>query len=239
MGLFLEFEKNGLTKQVEIVPNLMIGRSKGQIILPDSKVSSLHAMVERQRDGSLSLVDQSSRNGIVVNKKRMCFVRLAHGVSFAVGRTTFTVVEIENTHATVVTDDDDIETKATIDTWQKHLWDLATAAAGDLKINKKKQVTPFEPALELEIIQGRQFKTKWTLGYGPRFIGPLSMEFPLLEPHSPEICFAVRQSKKGPEFITQHPDKVLLNGKPKKTEILKSGDEISIHDTKIKVNFIL
>jgi len=71
---------------------VLIGRDaiKCQIVLMDPEVSSIHAIVRRGVLG-LTLEDQNSSNGTLLNGQRINKADLTHGDEFVVGSTTFTV----------------------------------------------------------------------------------------------------------------------------------------------------
>src|SRR5687768_9805189 len=56
------------------------------LALADSKVSRIHAVIER-RDGAFVVVDQGSRNGTWVNRRRVPEHRLAAGDVLRIGHT--------------------------------------------------------------------------------------------------------------------------------------------------------
>lgn len=71
---------------------IRIGRDskKCQIVLNDTEVSSVHAIL-RKTPMSLSLEDQNSSNGTILNGQRINKSELTNGDEFIVGSTTFTV----------------------------------------------------------------------------------------------------------------------------------------------------
>lgn len=71
---------------------IFIGRdsAKCQIVLNDSEVSSIHAIL-RKTPMSLTLEDQNSSNGTILNGQRINKSELNNGDEFIVGSTTFTV----------------------------------------------------------------------------------------------------------------------------------------------------
>lgn len=71
---------------------IFIGRDskKCQIVLNDSEVSSIHAILKKT-SMSLTLEDQNSSNGTILNGQRINKAELNNGDEFIVGSTTFTV----------------------------------------------------------------------------------------------------------------------------------------------------
>ncbi|MEZ4871424.1 MAG: FHA domain-containing protein [Bdellovibrionales bacterium] len=101
--------------------------------------------------------------------------------------------------------------------------------------NQPRPMEPLVPGIRLVFIQGPQVNTAWTIGYGPREIGPESSEFPIIEQNIPDICFLLKPTSQGVMFETSNPHTVLLNNKSIKSDILKSGDVIRIGDSAIEV----
>jgi S-DNA-T family DNA segregation ATPase FtsK/SpoIIIE len=68
-------------------PQVLIGRSEGDIVVEDSKVSRSHCVLE-VHDLAALLVDLDSANGTFVNGKRVACSQLDHMSEFRVGNTT-------------------------------------------------------------------------------------------------------------------------------------------------------
>jgi pSer/pThr/pTyr-binding forkhead associated (FHA) protein len=73
-------------------PETFIGRDekKCQIVLKDSEVSAVHAVI-RKKHYSCEIEDLKSKNGIVHNGKRINKIDLANGDQFSIGTTNFLV----------------------------------------------------------------------------------------------------------------------------------------------------
>src|SRR5690242_8480975 len=80
-------------------PGVRIGRKRGDVIIPDSRMSAVHASVA-ERSGVLTLVDEGSSNGIRVGKQRVNELVLTSGALFQLGETCFEVVR-EGPHQSV------------------------------------------------------------------------------------------------------------------------------------------
>lgn len=76
------------------------GREKGEIVLKDPKVSSQHALVKKSLMGQLTLTDQRSKNGIIVEGKRVDRIKLKDGVEFRIGANLFQVEVVARGTAT-------------------------------------------------------------------------------------------------------------------------------------------
>ncbi|MBC86846.1 MAG: hypothetical protein CL677_06660 [Bdellovibrionaceae bacterium] len=113
--------------------------------------------------------------------------------------------------------------------------DQAIESVGRHVENDVQSMQPFVPGIRLVFTQGPQLNTTWTLGYGPRSVGPDSSEFPIIEQNVPGVCFTLYPTEKGVMFQTDHPDKIKLNGASIKIEILSDGDSIKIGESAIEV----
>ena len=73
-----------------------IGRDKiCDIFVADPHISRKHASVDLVSDGSMTLIDLGSTNGILVNGKKVPSAILQTGDSFTIGQTTFNVMSDE------------------------------------------------------------------------------------------------------------------------------------------------
>jgi pSer/pThr/pTyr-binding forkhead associated (FHA) protein len=72
-------------------PQVVIGRTTGDIVIADSKVSSIHCVVEVHGPSAL-LVDLESGNGTFVRGKKVVSSELDHMSEFRVGKTTLMFV---------------------------------------------------------------------------------------------------------------------------------------------------
>ena len=69
-----------------------IGRDRiCDIFVPDPHISRKHASVDLVSDGSMTLIDLGSTNGILVNGRKVPSAILQPGDSFVIGQTTFKV----------------------------------------------------------------------------------------------------------------------------------------------------
>lgn len=121
--------------------------------------------------------------------------------------------------------------------WNDVLAEFAVELSGSIP-DQPKAIVPFNPALKFTFIGGLQAETEWTIGYGPRRVGSLSIDLPILEPSAPDVCFELVPSPDGVTFRTNHPKNVRLNGAETKLQALQSGDVIGIGATQIEVEFL-
>ncbi|MFN7729750.1 MAG: FHA domain-containing protein [Bdellovibrio sp.] len=209
-----------------------IGRSTGEVLLDDAKVSSLHAQVEADKRGSLVLADRDSANGLKINGNKVKRVALLLGVRFQVGRTTLRVAEIsdEKPPERVIP----IQTRA----WKDVLLEKVPIRANKNRDNSM-TVEAFRPALQLDFIEGQQMDHQVLLGYGPRRFGSDVLDVELIEPLCPPLAFEIRSEGGAAYFKTQYPKLVLLNDVATTEAPLKEGDRIRIGQTLIQVSFAL
>lgn len=265
MALYLVVKAGPLRgKRFPIEKGFVVSREKGQICLEDPKVSRRHAEVIQDSKGQLLLKDLGSRNGLKVQGKKKTQVPLLPGTKVVVGKTELEVVESQSSNgpsqggqplATKVSPDPSHKapssniwatskpppTDASKEVelppleWHEVLGQICKGAEKSTK-DKGKNLLPFTPPVSLCFSRGLQAETQWTLGYGPRQAGQRSADLPILDDRAPDVCFELRPTSKGPEFLTQHPQQVLLNDQPIKSDVLKDGDTITINDILITVS---
>jgi pSer/pThr/pTyr-binding forkhead associated (FHA) protein len=248
--LFLELlngPKKG--KKIEIFDQMIIGRSKSDLILQDSKASSQHAKIIEE-NGIYTLKDLGSRNGLKVGKKKLTKLVLSPGVEVQIGSHLMKVSEIsdkaikERLQKPKPTPEAHLpKNVATLHkvlpkkklTWQESIGVFLKAAIE----NSENQVNPklmvFDKTCKLQFLDGIQTSSTYELQYGPRNFGNACLEFPIYEEDAPDLCFQITQAEEGLSFYTPYPETVLLNGQGHSVQILKNNDEIQINNTIIKV----
>jgi len=209
---------------------LRVGRTTGEILLDDPKVSSLHAQVESDGRGGYVLVDRGSANGLRINSQRVKRVAMLLGVRFQVGKTTLKVIE------SFSQEEDLPPLQEARRTWQEVLiQEVPNLATRNL--DQEMRVEAFRPALQLDFVRGVQFEQSILLGYGPRRFGSDVLDIELMEALCPPVAFELRPQQGETIFYTQYPKLVLLNGAPVAESSLKEGDRIQIGQTLIQVSF--
>ncbi|MFN7454014.1 MAG: FHA domain-containing protein [Pseudobdellovibrionaceae bacterium] len=196
-----------------------LGRSTGEILLPDPKISALHAQVEIDQNGQYFLVDRGSSNGIKVDGERVDRMPISQGVIFQVGKTLLRVVlETEP--------EDEEETRPRVQTWKDSLFESLPRMK---KANAPSDGTlqPFRKRVFLEFASGPQAPKKLALGYGPRHFGRDSLDFELIEPLAEAKSFRIVPVSGNPTLQPLQ-DGVLLNGVEAGEVELKDGDEIKL-----------
>ncbi len=208
-----------------------IGRTTGEIRLNDTKVSSLHAQIEKDAKGGLVLADRDSANGLKISGQKVKRVAMLLGVTFQVGRTSFRVVEVNADEAAPFS-----EIKPQSRPWK----DILTEKV-PLRPNKNHEETArveaLRPALHLEFIEGQQLEQRVELGYAPRRFGSDVLDIEIAEPLCPPLAFEILSEEGLALFRTPYPKLVLLNNQPVSEAPLKEGDKIRIGQTLIQVSF--
>jgi hypothetical protein len=232
MALYLEvIEGPESGQKFKLVPGVRMGRTTGEILLSEPKMSALHAQVTGFENSKLYLIDSGSSNGIKLDGKRVSKLLLLPGVIFYIGKTSFRVFqqdEVEDAPAPL------IETDHWIEILKTHIPHLQAQNS-----SQSEKILPFSSLIELHFIEGVQADRKVTLGYGPRKAGQAVLDIELQDPISPEIAFEIRPLEDGTIlFQTVHSDIVLLNDTSLSAESLKSGDQIRIGSSLIEVRFI-
>ena len=237
MALFLEVTSGAEEGQrFKILPGVRVGRTTGEIILSEPKMSALHAQVKSSENGKLYLVDSGSSNGIKINGNKVQKVALMPGVTFKIGKTTFKVVEEEE--ATFFGEEPAAEGEEPQITWKTT---LSTELADlDLRnVSPIHPIMPFSSLVELHFVEGVQTDTKVVLGYGPRKAGSAVLDVELQDPASPDIAFELIPLEDGSIlFRTAHPELILLNDHSFASENLKTGDQIRVGTSLIEVKLV-
>ena len=76
------------------------------------------------------------------------------------------------------------------------------------------------------------------MGYGPRIVGSISLDFRLFEDNLPDYSFELYPTQKGATFKTQQPHIIQLNNCRLSSSDISEGDLIFIKDTQIQVHFL-
>lgn len=233
MTLFIEILDGDLKgTRAPLREGLTFGRVGCDVNLQDPKVSSKHARVEVRDDGLFWLIDLGSSNGIRSEKLKLTEMPLRAGMAFRLGSTNMEVRD----PAEMALDFDPQPER--IPSWFDRVRELSEKGIKQA-IMVSREVLPFPQVVKLEFSRGPQTGTHYYLGYGPRDLGPTSLDLPLFEPGLPSKCLQLRPENDA-AILKVHADslgKVLLNGRFVETSPLKAGDMIDIGNTRIQVDF--
>lgn len=73
--------------------NILGRQEEGDIQIKDPHVSRRHISIDVLPDGTMTLMDLGSSNGLLINKKKVANAILKSGDSFTIGTTTFIIEE--------------------------------------------------------------------------------------------------------------------------------------------------
>lgn len=228
MAVFIEIiEGEGLGSRFRVIEGLTIGRTQGDIILKDSKISAKHAYIDFDLiKKQFVLMDNNSSNGIYISQHRVKKVSLIHGVTFQLGKIGFKVVHVKD-------EEMPLDFKET-DNWKINLKNLLPK----LNIQNTEEIVKqsvFVPLVRLKFLTGIQADEIISVAYGPRTLGSDSPNLRLLDKEAPSISFILTPTSEGPRYSTPHPDLVLLNDANVESDFLKDGDIIQVGQTKLQV----
>lgn len=206
----------------------VLGRTKADIILKDSKVSSSHAKVSVDAAGRYFMVDLDSANGLTIGDQRVKRVSLLTGLVFQIGRLSFRVHEGGT---------QDIERLGILKPWRSRLIELLKPInlKDDYIANSGR---PFVPAVQLDFIQGIQNSQSITFYYGPRLVGRRSLDLEIFDPEAPEKVFELIPQGRSAKVHVFDPQKVLINNCSLSEHLLATGDLISFGNTLIQVTYV-
>ncbi len=213
----------------ELSDGLLIGRRAAGIRLNDAKISSEHAKIVQNEDGTFEVQDLGSKNGILNDGERVESIVLNPGTEFEIGPFRLAVFELNPAQKKK-------PEKKPKRKWNEVLTSFLRKTTFRVE-NNPKTLEPMRPALVLDFLKGPQAETRWVLGYGPRRIGRSSIDLPVFEEKASDFCFEVFPSEEGIGFKALGKE-VRLNGKSVSTEILRVGDRIQIFGTEMEVDFI-
>lgn len=230
MALYLQIlDGDQKDQQFRLLDGTRIGRSIGEILIKDPKVSSLHAQVERDKKGQLYLVDRGSTNGLKINNQKVQKIALIPGVRFEIGKIPFKIIQIEAKGPDLAEED--------LGSWISTLKKEISTLTG-LPSASSSEIHPFKIPIQLEFLTGPQCGEKILLGYGPRTFGCLNLDIEVQDTSLNSKGFTLSPDKSDVK-ITQHQDDIYLNGQKISAETsLRESDVIAFGSTKIRVHFL-
>lgn len=200
-------------KIFNIKDGLLIGRTQGDIILKDSLVSSKHAKIYISDNQVPLLVDQDSKNKILVNNKEHDELILQDGTQFSIGKTQFKVAFV-------------LEPQELFINFMKK--QLPSVKDTSLPLQA------FKKPISLVFLSGLQKGQKYYISYGPRYFGSHFIDCPLLDEQAPKTAFAIIPEKESCIFMTKQQKIVMFNGTNTTKSLIKNKDYVLIGDTKLQ-----
>ena len=216
-------------KIFQVEENIILGRSKGNILLEDPKVSNPHAQIHKSNNQYV-LKNLSSKRGIHYQDKTVPLVVLQPGVVFQLGSTVFQVDKGFS--------EQDFSSDSSVREFKEENKELfieqLESSLGILK-DESKALSFLKNPIKLQFEKGVQKDVCWNISYLPRRIGSMEADLPLIDPHAPEISFEIFLEKEKIIFLTYHKDIVLLNYQHIQKKTLKHGDIIIVGAAYIRV----
>ena len=201
-------------RRFPITETVLLGRSKGDILLEDGATSNPHAEIKVHEGGVVMIVDKASKNGIYVNGVKKIKSILEEGSVFQIGNIKFEVQSIDDPK----------------DTWFQNL----IKASKDIE-NQPQHLESFHKEVYLHFLEGPQEGKVELLTYGPRSFGSELVEGALFDEQAQGTTFTLSPKDEDVIFQTPCPQTVFLNNKSQAEAKIKNGDLISVGWTTIKV----
>ncbi len=234
MALYLEVvEGDNLGAKFKIFPGVRIGRSAADIILDDPRVSGLHAQVEKNAKEQLVLLDKNSSNGLWINFRRVKRVTMLPGVTFSVGKSVFKVIDhIPGVQPGML--------KGGAYSWQLVLLEAihSLTLVDQVADLNKAALQPFHRPLQLKFILGLQAGREILIGFGPRLFGKSQADFMVQEPGLGDVFFSIEPLEDGALLKDNSLGQVKINKRVMSQCFLKNGDEVSLGNTVIKIQYL-
>ena len=222
MILRLEFLEGPLSgHRMSVNQRTQVGRAKGELVVPDAKLSGSHMFFEKESDsGQWCIVDDNSRNGVWVNGLRETRAILKDGDKIQFG---------ESVIHCLITDGALKAPSKVIEQWVE-----AQSKKLITHPNVKSEICP---EIRLKAIQGIQYGQTWDIFYGPRKAGKQHMDICLFEEFAPEEAFEIMVKGRYAYFQTEHQGRVKINNQELKSKQFEPGDVISVGETQLLVEF--
>lgn len=221
-------------KNIELKSGLIIGRAKGNLIIDDERISSVHAEIQVNNQGEFFLVDKDSRNGIKVQGKRITKLLLSQGTIFQIGNTLVETIYVKSSPKSLKTESFDNLIEDAIDSIED--MDI-------LQFNTSKPIF-FENPIKFSVIQGIQLNQSWQIEYGPYRFGSGCVGGILIGDNMPTEVFEILENQSGKLIRVLTSERIVkLNTIPLVSEsLIDNGDIIGIHlsdkeVTRIKIEF--
>lgn len=215
-------------KKFLIEKGIKLGRTQGNLLIPDEKASSLHAEVQLDNKNQLILVDLQSSNGLSIQGKKVKKVSLLLGVRFYIGSTEIQVVDIPDYLAGMAA-----ARKSPEETLSEQFFNIR----GENNL-RPDPVEVFKRPLSLTFIEGIQLDTVYFLSFGPRICGKHHWDIGLTDYRAPLKCFKITPSEEGALIQNLSKKEVLLNNLDFETAVLKEGDIINIGYNSLRVTYV-
>lgn len=220
-------------KIFQIEENIILGRSTGNILLKDPKVSNPHAQIHKSNDQYI-LKDLSSKRGIYYQDGTVAHLILQPGVAFQLGSTIFQVDEKPSEQHFPSVAGQELKGEAGEDLKTQLIKQLEFSL--NVVKDQNRSLNFLKNPICLQFEKGVQKGTCWNVSYLPRKVGSIEADLPLIDPQAPKVSFELFLEKENIMFSTCHTDVVLLNYRQVQKEQLKHGDLIVVGSAYIRVS---
>lgn len=223
MPLYLSTEFNGSESQIYLLRSgMLLGRDGPDVKIPDSRVSSPHALI-RKVDQKWVLSDLQSSNGTFSGGQRITEIEISVGTVFVLGKTTFKVIS---------------EVPKELKPWKAALHAKFVELFQSTNVPSAQETSPFPKIVSLCFVQGPLSGKTYELGFGPRTLGRLTSDLPLFDPDLPPLCLRIFAQQKDCLIQNLGGDKILLNGRTFSTEKIYGREILVLGAHKIEVNLV-
>ncbi len=217
----------------EVSSGHVIGRARGNIILEDERISSVHAEIQMNNQGEMFLVDKDSRNGIKVQGKRITKLLITPGTIFQVGNTLIEVF-LANPKPKMISSE--ISQESLISQAKNII------ESTEVKHKPLEGMRFFSSTLRLDVIQGLQLDQAWELEYGPYRFGSGCVGGILVGKNYPPEIFEITELNSKVVVRALSKNRILsLNSIPIVNEsLVENGDILSVETEdilRIKISF--
>lgn len=238
MILKITYQKDS-QRFIPVQEGVTLGHSKSDVIIKDPLLSSPHIKVEKMKNIYL-LRDLNSKEGLVLNAKKVQFLILEQGVKCQIGSTTIEVVSNDDVTSSI----EKIKHKEEV----SEIGDNKTSFAKDIKLlkaegaqlkNKLSKIHFLKNPIKVSFEQGVQKGQSWKISYLPRKIGSMDADLPLIDPTLDKVSFGLILQKEEPFLQLEEEEKFLVNyKKPRRKKIkLKNKDLIIVGTSYMRFEF--
>ena len=211
---------------IQLSPQLVLGRSKGDVLLQDESISDPHAEIERYNN-QYFLKDLNSKRGIFCNGEKLSHFVLEEGLVFHLGS-----VQLE------VQKGSDEENSASLSKAQVASLNVDGEFLKDELFNvydEPKEIQFLDKPIKLKFEKGVQKGLVWEISYLPRKIGSQDADLPLIYPTFQNVSFKLNLKDNKIIFSTDNKDMFLVDYNTEDTAELKDQSLIIIGASYIRV----
>ena len=224
--------------KIPLKKGLVLGRTQGDILLADPKISGLHAQVQVHAKGVYILQDRQSQHKIFFEGKKVEKLALVPGLQFRLGHTEFQVGQ----DLTPMDLQSHLATPVELAPWQMNLKEALQQVQDQeaQPLSLSPSFTILKPTLSLTVIQGLDLGQQWAIGFAPRRVGSESYDIELHEPSCPPIAFEIIQQSEPSQTCvrTAYPALVRFNQAARYELQVHDGLVIEIGKTLLKLEVL-